>query len=131
MPPHCLEICGGHRLSVPCVGHDEPAEPSLEVLHIRGQTKHSHYLRSNRDIEPRLPWSPIGLATQATNDIPQLPLVHVHHTTPSNPVDIDIQIISLVNVVVQHGCEKVMGSAYCVDVSCKCRLISSIGSTCE
>jgi len=44
---------------------------------------------------------PFALPPQPANDIPQLPLVHVHDPSPDNPVDVDIQFIALVNVVVK------------------------------
>ena len=49
-PAH-LEVRHGHRRAVVGEAHDDPFDPLLQVLQVRGQAQHRHDLRGDDDVE--------------------------------------------------------------------------------
>ena len=59
----------------------------------------------------------------------QGPVIHVETSLPKNSVFIEIKFIALIEMIVYHR-EQIIGGSYRVNVSVKCRLMSSsIGTT--
>ncbi len=111
-----LEIRRGDGSAAPAVSHDDAAEALLQVRQIPGKAKDGHDLRGNGDVEAGLPGNTVGLAAEAENDVPERPLVHVHHAAEHDPLGVQIEGVSLLQVVVQHGGQEIVGRAHGVNV---------------
>ncbi len=88
---------------------DDPAEAAFQVLQIRGKAQDGHDFRSHRDHEAVFPREAAGLAAQSHNDVAQGAVVHVHDAAPGDLAGIDAQLIPLLDVVVDHGRQQVVG----------------------
>ena len=115
--PLRLQVVGGHRLAVVGVGHDDAAQLLLQVHQTGGQAQHRHDLAGHRDVKAVLPGHALHPAAQAVHNVAQLPVVHVHHPLPGDLLDVDAQGVALLNVVVQHGGQQVVGRADGVEVA--------------
>ncbi len=54
---------------------------------------------------------------QPADDVPQGPVVHVHHAVPGDAARVDAEIVGVVEVVVEHGGQQVVGRADGVHVA--------------
>ena len=59
----------------------------------------------------------VGLAAHAVHHVAQLAVVHVHHALPGDLAHVDAQLVALLDVVVQHGGQEVVGRADGVEVA--------------
>ncbi len=114
-----FQVMGGDRLAVIGVGHDHPAQPFFQVGDAGGQTQYRHDLAGHGDVKAVLPGHALHLAAQAVNDVAQLPVIHVHAALPDDLLDVDAQGIALLDMVVQHSGQQVVGSADGVEVTGK------------
>src|SRR5215204_294887 len=112
-----LEVLGGYRVSVGVATDHYPPEAAAHVVKRGGEREDRHRLRGRRDVEAGLARDAIGPGAQPHNDIPQGPIVHVHHPSPGNALQLEVEGIALVEVVVDHGGELVVGLGDRVDVA--------------
>ena len=106
-----LQIVGCDGLAVKCIGDDDPAQAGLEVADVAGQTEDCHDLGGDGDIKTVLARNTLHPAAEAVHDIAELAVVHVHGALPGDLLDIDAEGIALLDMVVEHGCEQVVGRA--------------------
>ena len=59
----------------------------------------------------------MGLAAHAVHHVAQLTVVHVHDALPRDLAHVDAQLVALLNVVVQHGGQQVVGRADGVEIA--------------
>ena len=111
-----LQVRGDHGFALVGVGHHDAPQSGLQVLDAVGQAQDGHDLRGHGDVETRLPGHPVRLAPQADHQMPQGPVVHVHHPPPDHPTRVDAQGVALLEVVVDQGGEEVVGHPHRVDV---------------
>ena len=107
---------GGDRLAPIGIGHDDTAQPGFQVGDRRGQAQHRHDLAGYRDFKAVLPRNALHLAAQAADDVPQLPVVHVHSPLPGDLLYVDAQGVALLDVVVQHRRQQIVGRADGVEI---------------
>ena len=117
-----LQVVGGDRLAVIGVGHDHPAQACLQVADVRGQAEHGHDLAGHGDVKAVLPGHALHLAAQAVHNVAQLPVIHIHGALPGNLLDVDAQLVALLDVVVQHRGQQVVGSADGMEVAGKVQI---------
>ena len=124
-----LQVARGDGLVVVGVAHHHPAQALLQVCHRGGQAQHGHDLRGHGDVKAVLPGHALHPAAQAADDVAELAVVHIHGSLPGDPLDVDPQGVALLDVVVQHGGQQVVGRADGVKSPVKWRLMSSMGTT--
>ena len=112
-----LQVARGHGLVVVGIGHDDPAQPFLQVLHRGSQAEHRHDLAGDGDVESVLTRNAVRLSAQAVHHEPQLPVVHVHAALPGDLLHIDTQGVPLLDMIVQHGGQQVVRGADGVEVT--------------
>ena len=117
--PLSLQVGSGHGLVVIGVAHYDTGQPLLQILQVGGQAEHSHNLGGHCDVEAILPGHALHPAAQAVHNIAQLPVVHVHAALPSDFLHVDAQGVALLNMVVQHGRQQVVGCADGVEIAGK------------
>ena len=107
--PGGLQIAGGDRLFVIGVAHDDAAQSLLQVGDGGGQAQHRHDLTGHSDVKAVLPGDALHPAAQAVNHVAELAVVHVHAPLPGDALDVDAQGVTLLDVIVQHGGQQVIG----------------------
>jgi len=115
----CADLPGRDRLAVVGVGTDNAGQACLQIFQVGGQAEHRHDLAGNGDIKAVLTGRSVDFAAQAIHDIPQLAVVHIHAALPGDAAGVDVQRVALLDGVVDHGRQQVVGSADGVDVAGK------------
>ena len=119
----CVQVACGYRLLLAdfavCVADDDPGESLLEVVDIACKAKYCHDLGCNRDIIAVFTRSSVDSSAEAVDDKAELTVIHIHASLPCDLAGIDIKLIALVDVVVDHSCQQVVGRADRVEVTCE------------
>ena len=111
------DLPGGDRLAVVGVGADDAGQPLLQIVQAGGQAEHRHHLAGDGDVKAVLPGGAVGLAAQTVHDEAELTVVHVHAALPGDAAGVDVQRVALLDAVVDHGSQQVIGGADGVDVA--------------
>ena len=61
--------------------------------------------------------TPWALPAQTIDDVAQLAVVHIDHALPGDLRHIEAQFVALLDVVVDHGCQQVVGSADSMEIT--------------
>ena len=110
------DLTGGHRLAVVGVGADDARQPLLQVGDAGGQAEDGHHFAGHGDIKTVLAGGAVHLAAQAVHDEAQLAVVHIHAALPGDAAGVDVQRVALLDAVVDHGGQQVVGGADGVQV---------------
>ena len=113
----CFQFVCIHRLAVAAVGYQHPPQALFQIGQIARQAKHLHHFRSHGDVETVGAHYAVGAAAQPADELAQLAVVHVQHPPPQHPLGVDVQGIALVDMVVEHGRQQVVGRADGVEVA--------------
>ena len=112
-----LEVMGRDGLAVVGVGDHDAAQALLEVHEVGREAEDGHDLGGHGDVETVLARHAVGDAAEAVDDLAQLAVVHVHRTLPYDAARVDAQLVALLDVVVEHGREQVVGVLDGVEVA--------------
>ncbi len=112
-----LQIGGRDGLSLAGVGYDDPPQPLLQFPQRLGETEDGHHLGGHGDIVAGLAWHGVVRAAQPDDYVPQRPVVHVDHPLPDDPPRIDAQGVAVLDVVIQHRGQEVVGHLDGVEVA--------------
>src|SRR5699024_11635097 len=82
-----------------------------------GQAEDGHDLAGHRDVEAILPRGAVDLAAQPVHQEAELPVIHIHAALPGDAARVDVQRVALLDGVVDHGRQQVVGGADGVDVA--------------
>ena len=112
-----LEVGRGDGLAVIGVGDDNAGQAGLEVVDVGGEAEDGHDLGGHGDLEAVLARNALRLAAQAINDVAELTVVHVNRTLPGDGLGVDVEGVALLDMVVEHGSQQVVGSTDGVEVA--------------
>ena len=119
MAPAAPSLTSRHRLAVIGVGADDAGQAVFQVCNAGSQAEDSHDLAGHRDVKAVLPGGAVHLAAQAVHDKTQLTVVHIHVVLPGDAAGVDVQGVALLDAVVDHGNQQVVGRANGVQVTGK------------
>ena len=114
-----LEVAGADGVAGIAVADDDLAQALLEVVDARGQAQDCHDLGGNGDIEAVLARHALGLAANAVDNMAQLAVVHVDNALPGDALNVNTELIALLDVVVEHGGQQVIGGTDGMEVTGK------------
>ena len=106
-----LQVMGGDRLTGTVVAHDDASQALLQIHQVGSQAEDCHDFRRNGDIKAVFPGHALHPTANAVDDVAELPVVHIHTAAPGDVLHIDVQGVPLLNVVVQHSGQQVVGCA--------------------
>ena len=112
-----LQIMGGDGLAAVAVTDDDAAQPGLQIGDIRSQAQGGHHFRSHGDVIAVFTGHAVGLAAQAVGDKAELAVIHIHTAAPGDAAGVDLQGVALVDVVVDHSGQQVVGGADGVEIT--------------
>ena len=96
--------------------HDVP-EALLEIVQAGREAEDSHHLGGDNDVETVLPRIPVAGAAKGAGDIAQGAVVHVHHTLPRDAAHVDIEGVTVMDMVVDECRKQVVGKADGVEIA--------------
>ena len=73
---------------------------------------------------------PLAEPPRADGDLAQRAVVHVQHALPGDAAHVEAELVAVVDVVVDHRGQQVVGEPIAWKSPVKWRLMSSIGTTC-
>ena len=114
-----LKVTGADGLAGIAVADDDLAQALLEVIDARGQAQDCHDLGGNGDVEAILARYSLGLAANAVDNMAQLTVVHVDNALPGDALNVDAELVALLNMVVEHGCQQIVGGTDGMEVTGK------------
>ncbi len=99
------------------VAGDDAGQSLLEVRDVLRETENRHDLGGDRDVIAVLSRRAVRLSAEAVHDEAELAVVHIDAALPGDLAGIDVQFISLIDVVVEHRGEQVVGSPDRVEIA--------------
>lgn len=105
-----LEVAGRDGLVVARVAHDDAGQALFEVGDGGGQAEDGHDLAGHRDVEAVLARHAMSLAAHTVHHVAQLAIVHVHHALPRDLAHVDAQLVSVVDVRVKQGRQRLLAA---------------------
>ena len=114
-----LQVVHSHRLVVVGVADDGPCKALLQIRDGRREAEGRHDLGSDGDVVAVLTGHAVRADAEAADDGAELAVVHIHRTLPGDALRIDAEGVALVDMVVQHGRDQVVGSADGVEIAGK------------
>ena len=114
-----LKVTGANGLAGIAVADNNLAQALLEVVNARRQAQDCHDLGGDGDIEAVLARHALGLTANAVDNVAQLTVVHIDDALPSNALNVNTELIALLNMVVEHGGQQVIGGADSMEVTGK------------
>ena len=113
----CADVPSRDGLAVVGVGADDLREALFQIGDAGGKAEDGHDLAGNGDVEAVLAGSAVDLAAQAVHDEAELTVIHVHAALPGDAAGVDVQGVALLDAVVDHRGQQVVGCADGVEVT--------------
>ena len=111
-----LDLLGGDGLAGRGVADHNAPHALAHVAQRRRQREHGHHLGRRRDVEPGLARRAVLLRPEPADDVPEGAVVDVEHALPRHIVRIEPVRVPVVDVVVHHGGQEVVGRRHRVQV---------------
>ena len=92
-------------------------DATLQILLAGGQTEDCHQFRGRGNVEACLRDNTV--ATKPRHHIAQSTIVHIEHTLPEDLTERETFFAMLVDVVVEHGADRIMGRCDSMKVTCE------------
>ena len=112
-----MQVMGRDGRAVIRVAHDDAPQTLLEVADGGSQAEAGHDLGGHGDVKAVLARHAVGHAAQAAHDAAQLAVVHINDALPRDAPGVDAKLVSLLDMVVEHGGEQVVRRADGVEVT--------------
>ncbi len=112
-----LQLLGGDGFAGLVVADHDPPEAGTQVGGRGGERQDGHDLGGSRDVEARLTRDAIGLAAETDDDVAQCTVVDIEHPPPRDVVHVEVELVALVQMVVDHGRQQVVRRRHGVEVA--------------
>ena len=103
-----LDVLCGDRLALVGLPDRDPAEPLAQVGEIACHRDEPHDLARGGDVEAGLTGCPVRAAAETGDDVPEVPVVHVHAAAPGDRERVEPGGIPVVEVRVDQRGEEVV-----------------------
>src|SRR5660397_160984 len=80
-----------------------------------GQTEDCHHFRRHRDVKSRLPLNTLALLPYG--NVSQSAVIQIHHTRPGHVLGVNVQIITLEQVIIENSRTQIVRHTDGVDVT--------------
>ena len=117
-----MDIADGNRLAVIGVGNNHSAQALFKVFDAGSKAEYSHDLGGNGNIKAVLSWHAVCNAAKSVNNVSELAIVHVNAALPHNTTWINVETVSLLDMIIQHGSTEIICSANSVEVTGKVKV---------
>ena len=117
-----LQVMRGNRLPFIGVPDNDPCKPFLQILKIRRKAEHRHDFARHRDVKTVFAGNALRFSAQSIHDLAELAIIHVNGSFPGDLLRIDPERVSLLDMIVQHGGEKIVRRSDRVKISGKMKV---------
>ena len=116
-----MQVTSGYRflLSYFSVGisDDDLGKSFFQICDVACQTQNCHNLRCYGDVIAVFSRHSVCSSAKAVYNASKLTVIHIYASFPGDLSRIDIQSVSLENVVVDHSCQQVVCCTDCMEVT--------------
>ena len=112
-----LDVVGGDRLALVGLPDGDAAQSLPEVGEVARDGDEPHDLARRGDVEAGLPGSAVRAATEAGDDVPEVPVVHVEAAAPGDRERVETGRVAVVEMRVDERREQVVGRGDRVQVA--------------
>ncbi len=112
-----LQLLHKNRLAAIAESDQGVFESVAKIVQPGCQAEHRHDFRSSGDVEAPFPRNPLELAAQPQDDMPQAAVIHIEDSPPEYPAGIDVQLVALIDMIVNHCRDQVVGAGDSVEVA--------------
>ncbi len=98
----CLQIFGVNGAAVFGVGDEDVAQTLFQIADVFGKAEYRHHFGGNGDIKTVRAHHTVNGFTHAIDDVAQLAVVHIDHAPPQHAFGVDVQLVALIDMVVEH-----------------------------
>ena len=99
------------------VADHDPAQPVAHVAQRGRQGEHRHDLGGGGDVEAGLAGDSVFGRAQPDHQVAQRPVVDVEDAAPGDVVQVEAELVAVMQVVVEHGRQHVVGGCHGVHVA--------------
>ena len=103
-----FQIFGVNGAAVFGVGDKDVAQTLFQIADVFGKAEYRHHFGGNGNVETVGAHHTVNRFAHAIDDVAQLAVVHIDHATPQHTFRIDVQLVALVDMVIEHGGEQVI-----------------------
>ena len=125
-----VDVRNGDGLAVVGVGDHHAREAGLEVGEVRGQAEDRHDLGRDGDVKAVLARHAVRDAAQAVHHVAQLAVVHVHAALPDDARGSMPRALPCLMWLSSMAAQRLLAAPMAWKSPVKCRLMSSMGTTC-
>ena len=112
-----FQIFGVNGAAVFGVGDKDVAQTLFQIADVFGKTEYRHHFGGNGNVETVRTHHAVNRFAHTVDDVAQLAVVHIDHATPQHAFRIDVQLVALIDMVVEHGGEQVIRRTNGVEVA--------------
>ena len=108
---HCtigLNIAAEYRTTVTAIGHNDITQTAFQISQIISKAQNSHDFGSHGNIKTSFTRETVSNTAKATINLAQRPIIHIKNTAESHTADIDVLLISPVDVIINQRGQQVM-----------------------
>ena len=117
-----MDIPCTNRLIIISVANNNAGKGLLHIFYGRCKTKNSHDFGCNSNIKAAFPGNAIHMSPQTDNDMPERTVIHIHNTVPDHTARINLKLIPLLDMIIRHGCKKIVSRRNGVEISRKMKI---------
>ena len=113
----CVDIACGDGLIIVAAGDDNAGDTRLQISDGGSQTERRHDFAGGRDIKAILARRAVRLSAEPVDEVAELAVVHIHAAFPCNAARVDVHRVALLDAVIHHGGDEVVGGGDGVHVA--------------
>ena len=118
----CLQIIRRYRFPVKIICYNNPAQTLLQIRKILRQTENCHDFGCHRNYKMIFSYHSVHFVSKTYYDVAEHPVIHIQTSFPHNLPRINSEGISLLNVVIQHCSQQIIGRCNRMKISCKMKV---------
>ena len=111
------DVVGGEGIAPAVVAERDAAEALAKVLERGGEAEDGHDLAGDRDVVAGLAREAVEAPAEAVDDLAHGAVVQVDAAPPRDGQRVDVEVVAVHDVAVDHGGQQVVGGAHGMDVA--------------
>ena len=117
-----IQLISPNSTAITGICHHNLTKALLHVLQISGQTQNSHHFRGHSNIKASLTRNAMGLAPHAYYHMTESTVIQVQYTLPGDTANIDIQSITLLDMIVNNRRQQIVGCGNSVEITSEMKI---------
>jgi len=113
----CLDVLSRERLALGAIAEGDAPEALAQVPERGGEAEDGHHFARHRDVVAGLARDAVELAAEPVDDLPHGTVVEIDDAPPRDRQRVDLELVAVHQMGVDHRRQQVVGDTYGVDVA--------------